>query len=73
MNLDDAVIQLHDIARGIVDDAPTYSFEIRRVADALHGHMREQKERDERTRYTHSAAKKKTVIVTDCIGGEDND
>ena len=72
MNLDDAVIQLHDIARGIANDAPTYSFEIRRVADALHGHVREQKEREERTRYTH-AAPRKTVIVTDCIGEENND
>jgi len=72
MNINDAVIQLHNIARGIANEAPNHSFEIRRVADALHGSIREQKEKDERTRYTHSAPKK-TVIVTDCIGGEDND
>jgi hypothetical protein len=70
MNISDAVIQLHNIARLIHDEAPNESFQIRRVADNLHGSVREKKENEERGRSARTAPRK-TMIVN--VNGEDND
>ena len=71
MIISDAIIQLHNIAREINEEAPNEAFQIRRIADNLNSLNRENKEREERTRYTRP--KKNMVIIGDCVVGEDND